>query len=157
MKFKALILIGTSVMILTGCNSEETKEGDVQANKDTETTTEEATTADTTDNEEVETDSASEEYDSGLLNLNETEAGWINSEGELGGNSEYITTGLIDYDPAKQYELSHGAYIAYYSGDSFIKTSQQEFEGPIEQVPEADQIRVSYHSSFEGSINLQEQ
>ncbi|HLR67015.1 MAG TPA: hypothetical protein VK105_07740 [Virgibacillus sp.] len=154
MKLKALILFGTSVMILSGCNSGEDESKNDEANQET---SEESSKGETKGSEKVESDSASKDSDSGLLNLNNTEEGWINFEGELGGNSEYITSGFIEYNPESKYKLSKGGYIAYYSGEDFIKTTQQEFEGPIERVPKADQIRISFHESFEESISLTEQ
>lgn len=96
-----------------------------------------------------------ESNDGGLMDLNNTENGWLNFDGEVGGNTEYRITPRIEYNPDKVYDLNIGAYITYYNGDEFIQTVQQA-EGAIEQVEEADNIRVSYHYTFEDKISLNE-
>src|SRR5699024_3595174 len=90
-----------------------------------------------------------------LLDLKETEKGWINFEGEVGDNAEYRITPKIDYNPDKNYEINIGAYISYYNNDEFIKTIQQA-EGIIEKVEEADSIIVSYHYTFENKMLFKE-
>ena len=99
---------------------------------------------------------AGEGNNSNLIDRNNTEPGWINSKGELGGNHEYATTDFLDYNPDKEYELNQGGYIAYYKGNQFIKMIQEEYASTIENVPEADKIRISYHKSFEDMIKLTE-
>lgn len=104
---------------------------------------------------EQDDDSTSEKSEvDGLIDKSTTETGWINLSGEFGGNPEYLTTAPIDYDPNKQYELNQGGYISYYKGDEFIKTVQEEYANTLEQVPEADHIRISYHKSFDEQIKL---
>lgn len=89
-----------------------------------------------------------------LMNVKNTETGWINFSGELGGNSDYLTTESIKYNPEKEYQLSEGAYISYYEGNEFIKTIQEEFPTNIEQVNRADNIKISFHKSFIDKIQL---
>src|SRR5699024_12401930 len=95
-------------------------------------------------------------HDTGLLDLSDTEEGWLNFEGDVGGNAEYRITPEIEYNPDTDYEINNGAYVTYYNGDEFNKTVQKG-KGTIEQVTEADNIRVSYHSSFGNKIALTEQ
>src|SRR5699024_1844729 len=115
-----------------------------------------ATDTDEDGSEEKDSKSTEQQGNTNLIDKNSTTAGWINSKGELGGNPEYATTDYIEYDPDKEYDLNQGGYIAYYDGDEFIKTVQEEFASTIENVPEADQIRISYHKSFENMIELTE-
>lgn|SRR5699024_7180140 len=152
MKYKTLILIGTSLMILSACNGSDSEEESKTTNIDTEESTENAG-----DNNESEKSASSKAGDSVLIDKEKTESGWINYEGEFGGNIGYLTTGPIEYDPSKQYELSHGGYIAYYNGEEFIETSQMGDGGLIKQVESADNIRISYHDSFNKNINLVKQ
>src|SRR5699024_10929894 len=149
MKFKTLLL-GTSLMVLSACNGDASEEEAETQASDTEETSQEneANTESSKDEESVE--------DGGLIDKESTEQGWINFAGEHGGNPEYLTTDTIEYDPSKQYELSQGAYVAYYSGEEFIETSQMEHGGEIQTVENADNIRISYHKSFNNNINLSE-
>lgn len=160
MKFKTLLLLGTSLMVLSACNGESSdgaEESEENADAKTEETTESSGTSEESSEPSVTEESAeSEVEDGGLLDKSNTEPGWINFAGEHGGNPDYVTTGTIEYDSSKQYELSEGAYIAYYSGEEFIETSQMEHGGPIQQVEGADNIRISYHKSFNKKINLTE-
>src|SRR5699024_4307895 len=103
----------------------------------------------------MESEDKKSQNESGLLNLSNTEKGWINFEGEVGGNTEYRITPKIEYTSDKTYEINTGAYVSYYNGDEFIKTVQQP-EGAIEQVDDADNILVSYHYTFENKISLKE-
>ena len=103
----------------------------------------------------MKSDDKKSQNESGLLNLSNTEKGWINFEGEVGGNTEYRITPKIEYTSDKTYEINTGAYVSYYNGDEFIKTVQQP-EGAIEQVDDADNILVSYHYTFENKISLKE-
>src|SRR5690625_3587021 len=154
MKFKTLLL-GTSLVLLSACNGDGSEE---------EAETEASDTEETSQENEANTESGSGEdtaentvEDGGLINKETTEPGWINFAGELGGNPEYLTTDTIEYDPSKQYELSQGAYVAYYNGEEFIETSQMEHGGEIQTLENADNIRISYHKSFNNKINLSEQ
>ncbi|WP_017548115.1 hypothetical protein [Salinicoccus carnicancri] len=153
MKFKAFLLLGTSLMILSACSGESSEEN---ADAETEETTDSAETSEGS-SETGETKESAEVEDGGLIDKESTEPGWINFGGEHGGNPEYLTTNTIEYDPSKQYELSQGAYVAYYSGEEFIETSQMEHGGEIQTVENADNIRISYHKSFNNKINLSEQ
>src|SRR5699024_9423794 len=145
MKTKKLLLLGVSMMILAGCagESEEVDESSEEGMGTLSAETEESNEAETDSAAESESesteDSAEEEpsHDTGLLDLNDNEEGWINFEGDVGGNNEYRITPKIDYDPNKNYEINNGTYVTYYSGDEFIKTVQQA-EGLIEQVEDAD-------------------
>src|SRR5699024_1109169 len=154
MKLKPLFLLGASLMILSACGNEDSK-GNGTASEDdgmgnvsyeaesgNETGSEETSSGDTESNE----DSVEEtEQNNGLLDLSETENGWINFDGVLGGSYEYRTSQPVEYNPEQNYDLSTGAYIAYFNGDEFIQTVLYNEPTTIEQVPEADNIRVSYH------------
>ena len=166
MKLKPLFLLGASLMILSACGNEDSK-GNGTASEDDgmgtlssesesgdETVSEETSSGDTESNE----DSVEEtEQNNGLLDLSETENGWINFDGVLGGSYEYRTSQPVEYNPEQNYDLSTGAYIAYFNGDEFIQTVLYNEPTTIEQVPEADNIRVSYHNSFESKLALNEQ
>ena len=89
-----------------------------------------------------------------LLEFEGTETGWINFDGEISDNNEYRITTAIEYEPEKDYTLTIGSYISYYSGEEFIKTVQHNPEESVEQVEEADNIKVSYHYTFEDRIEL---
>ena len=164
MKIKKYLLLGIGMLVLAGCNGEsEEANGEAEEGMGTlSAESEEGSDAETdsaTESEKEATDESSEEepsHDTGLLDLNDNEEGWLNFEGEIGGNNEYRITPAIDYDPNKDYEINNGAYVTYYSGEEFIKTVQQS-EGIIEQVEEADNIKVSYHNSFRNKISLTEQ
>lgn len=161
---KKLFLLGASMFILASCGGKPV-ETNGEAEEDMGTLSaesEEGSDAETDSATESETDATEESseeeptHDTGLLDLNDNEEGWLNFEGEIGGNNEYRITPAIDYDSNKDYEINNGAYVTYYSGEEFIKTVQQE-EGLIEQVEEADNIKVSYHNSFRNKISLTEQ
>src|SRR5699024_1254433 len=164
MGIKKYLLLGISMMLLAGCSGEseeangESEEGmgtlSAESEENNEATADNATESDSESTEE----SAEEEptHDTGLLDLSDNEEGWLNFEGGVGRNNEYRMTPAIDYDPNKDYEINNGAYVTYYSGEEFIKTVQQT-EGSIEQVEEADNIKVSYHNSFRNKISLAEQ
>ena len=158
MKFKTLLLLGTSLMVLSACNGESSEETEENADAKTEETAESSGTSEgSSETNKTEEFAESEVENGGLIDKSKTEAGWINFAGEHGGNPDYMTTDTIEYDSSKQYELSQGAYIAYYSGKEFIETSQMEHGGPIQQVEGADNIRISYHKSFNNKIKLTEQ
>ena len=158
MKIKKYLFLGISMLVLAGCSgeseetNEESEEGMGTLSAESEKNNEVKTESESTEESSEEEPS----HDMGLLELNDNEEGWINFEGGVGGNNEYRITPKIDYDPGKNYEINNGAYITYYSGDEFIKTVQQS-GGLIEQVSEADNIRVSYHNSFRNKISLIEQ
>src|SRR5699024_8756867 len=164
MKTKKLLLLGVSMLILAGCGGEaEEANGESEEGMGTLSTESEEGTgseSENAENSESEStgDSSSEEssHDSGLLDLSDNEEGWLNFEGEVSGNTEYRITPEIEYNPDTDYEINNGAYVTYYNGDEFIKTVQQG-EGVIEQVEDADNIRVSYHNSFGNKIALTEQ
>src|SRR5699024_210581 len=164
MKTKKLFLLSISMMILAGCGgeSEETNENSEEGMGTLSAESEEGNKSETdnaTESESESTEESAEEepsHDTGLLDLSDNEEGWVNFEGDVGGNNEYRITPKIDYDPNKNYEINNGAYVTYYSGDEFIKTVQQA-EGLIEQVADADNIQVSYHNSFRNKISLTEQ
>jgi len=99
-------------------------------------------------------DNESFSNDGGLIDLRTTETGLIDFEGHISENSEYLITQSIPYDPDTVYELKEGAYISYYNEDEFIKTVLQNETGEIEQVEGADNIRMSFHKSFEDRISL---
>lgn len=163
MKTKKLFLLGVSMMILAGCSGEsekangETEEGMGTLSAESEEGNE-SESENSTESESEPTDDSNEEpsHDSGLLDLSDTEEGWLNFEGDIGENSEYRITPKIEYNPDTDYKINNGAYVTYYNGDEFIETVQQA-EGVIEQVDEADNIRVSYHNSFGNKISLTEQ
>ena len=158
MKFKTLLLLGTSLMILSACNGESSEETEENADAKTEETAESSgTSEESSKTNETEESVESEVEDGGLIDKSKTESGWINFAGEHGGNPDYMTTDTIEYDSSKQYKLSQGAYIAYYNGEEFIETYQMEHGGPIQQVEGADNIRISYHKSFNNKIKLTEQ
>ena len=160
MKIKNILLLGVSIMILTGCGG-ETDEGSEDGMGTLNTESENTNNIEEDAQEGSEATDLNEEKsevttsDNGLMDLNNTEPGWINFEGILGGSSEYRTTEPIEYDSSQDYELTRGAYIVYYNGDEYIKTVQ-ESEGTIEKVENADNIRVSYHKSFSEVISLTE-
>lgn len=162
MNTKKFFLLGVSMMILAGCGgeSEETNESSEEGMGTLSAESEEVNESESdkaTDHETESTDGGeAPSHDSGILDLSETEEGWLNFEGDVGGNLEYRITPVIEYNPDIDYEINNGAYVTYYSGDEFIKTVQQA-EGVIEQVEEADNIRVSYHNSFGNKIALTEQ
>lgn len=164
MKLKLFFLLITSIIFLYGCseesaeNEEATGEGMGTLSAESEEGNEtEGSPEESSENEDLNDEDTQEtKNDNGLLDLSNTESGWINFEGMLGGSSDYQTTEPIEYDSSKDYELTIGAYIVYYNGDEYIQTVQ-ESEGTIEQVEEADNIRVSYHKSFSESISLDEQ
>jgi len=155
MKFKNLLLFGTSLMVLAACNGNDSETENETPEADSEETTQE--NEENTGSNESEDTAETKVEDGGLINKENTEPGWINFAGEHGGNPEYLTTDIIEYDSSKQYELSEGAYVAYYNGEEFLETSQMEHGGEIQQVENADNIRVSYHKSFNNKINLSEQ
>src|SRR5699024_5215964 len=152
MKFKTLLL-GTSLVVLSACNGDASEEEVGTQASDTEETSQE----NEANTESSKGEESAEVEDGGLIDKESTEQRWINFAGEHGGNAEYLTTDTIEYDPSKQYELSQGAYVAYYSGEEFIETSQMEHGGEIQTVENADNIRISYHKSFNNNINLSEQ
>ncbi|WP_462420199.1 hypothetical protein [Salinicoccus sp. Marseille-QA3877] len=160
MKTTKLFLLGVSMMILAGCGgeSEETNENSEEGMGTLSAETEESNEPEADNTSESEAESTEEDptHDTGLLDLSDNEEGWLNYEGDVGGNNEYRITPKIDYNPNKNYEINKGAYVTYYSGDEFIKTVQQA-EGLIEQVENADNIQVSYHNSFRNTISLSEQ
>lgn len=165
MKIKTFFLLSASLIILSGCGDEEKEtenkgSGESMGTLNPESEEENSTESNESAPDDSEENQESEEkttHDSGLLDLDNTEAGWINFEGELGGNSDYHTTSPVEYNPNQNYVLTKGGYIAYYKSEEFIKTIQQTADEPIEQVQGADSIRVSYHSSFRNSIALNEQ
>ena len=160
MKIKKYLLLGVSMVVLAGCSGEseeangESEEGMGTLSAESEERTE-SESENTKENESESTDDSNEEpsHDSGLLELSENEEGWLNFEGDVGENSEYRITPEIEYNPDTDYEINNGAYVTYYNGDEFIKTVQQA-EGVIEQVEDADNIKVSYHNSFGNKISL---
>lgn len=166
MKLKPFFLLGASLMIMAACGNGGSEEGATEADDDgmgtlssesesgDETASEETSSVDTESNEESIEET---EQNNGLLDLSETETGWINFDGVLGGSYEYRTSQPVEYNPEKDYELSSGAYISYFNGDEFIQTMLYNEPTTIEQVPEADNIRVSYHNSFESKLALNEQ
>lgn len=164
MKIKRYLILSISMMILAGCagESEEVDESSEEGMGTLSAETEEGNETETDNDSESESESTEESaeeepsHDTGLLDLSDNEEGWVNFEGDVGGNNEYRITPKIDYDPNKNYEINNGAYVTYYSGDEFIKTVQQA-EGLIEQVADADNIQVSYHNSFRNKISLTEQ
>ena len=164
MKIKKYLLLGIGMLVLAGCSGDsdeangEAEEGMGTMSAESEVETEEEMDNDTESESETGEESSEEEptHDTGLLDLSDNEEGWINFEGDVGGNNEYRITPVIDYDSNKSYEINKGAYVTYYSGEEFIKTVQQA-EGSIEQVEEADNIKVSYHNSFRNKISLAEQ
>ena|SRR5699024_379252 len=165
MKTKKLLLLGVSMMLLAACSGEseeangESEEGMGTLSAESEEGTEsERESENATDSDSESTDDSYEEssHDSGLLDLSDTEEGWLNFEGDIGENSEYRITPEVDYNPETDYEINNGAYISYYNGDEFIKTVLQNETGAIEQVEEADNIRLSFHNSFEDRISLTE-
>src|SRR5699024_907150 len=142
---KKYLLLGIGMLVLAGCSGEseetsgESEEGMGTLSTESEEGTESEMDSDT-ESESGSAEKSSEEeptHDTGLLDLSDNEEGWINFEGDVGGNNEYRITPAIDYDPKKDYEINNGAYVSYYSGEEFIKTVQQA-EGSIEQVEEAD-------------------
>lgn len=163
MKSKTLFVLGISLMVLSACNgfTEEEEEAESAKTNTEENTESNGSTADDSsenaESTETSDEVSSETVDSGLIDNSNNESGWINFEGQLGGNAKYFTTSPIEYDPSKQYELTEGGYIAYYSGENFIQTVQKERGGTIEQVPEADNIRISYHKTFKDKISLKAQ
>jgi len=164
MKTKKLLLLGVSMMVLAACSGEseeangESEEGVGTLSAESEEGTE-AESENATDNESESTDDSNGDpsHDSGLLDLNDTEEGWLNFEGEVAGNEEYRITPAIEYNPDTDYEINDGAYITYYNGDEFIKTVLQNEAGEIEQVEDADSIRLSFHNSFMDRLSLTEQ
>lgn len=165
MKLKTFFLLGASLMILAGCGGEEeeTKNGEsgeglgtLGSESEEESGNENNDTA-TEDSKKDEESTGEATHDSGLLDLNNTESGWVNFEGNLGGNSDYRTTAPVEYDSNQNYVLTEGGYVAYYNGEEYVKTVQQAADEPIEQVPETDNIRVSYHKSFSNVIALNQQ
>ncbi|SDL33521.1 hypothetical protein SAMN05216216_1446 [Lacicoccus qingdaonensis] len=158
---KKFFLLGVSMFVLAGCGGDseeangESEEG--MGTLDSESEEEIESENDNSTESEEEANNEDSSHDSGLLDLNDTDPGWINYEGERTGSSEYQTTPPVEYDPSLQYEISVGAYIAYFNGDEFIDTVQQGSSGQIEQVEEADTIRVSYHNSFADRISLTEE
>lgn len=164
MGIKKYLLLGISMMLLAGCSGEseeangESEEGMGTLSAESEENNE-ATADNATESESESTEESAEEeptHDTGLLDLSDNEEGWITFDGDVGGNNEYRITPAIDYDPNINYEINNGAYVTYYSGEEFIKTVQQA-EGSIEQVEEADNIKVSYHNTFRNKISLEEQ
>src|SRR5699024_6034338 len=141
MKIKRYLILSISMMILAGYagEAEEVDEsaeegmGTLSAEsaegKETETDNDSESESESTE----ESDEEEPSHDTGLIDLSDNEEGWVNFEGDVGGNNEYRITPKIDYDPNKNYEINNGAYVTYYSGDEFIKTVQQA-EGLIEQV-----------------------
>src|SRR5699024_8766580 len=133
MKIKKYLLLGVSMMILAGCGGEseetngEAEEGmgtlSAESEEGSDAETDRATERGSESNEE----SSEEEptHDTGLLDLSDTEEGWLNFEGDVGGNAEYRITPEIEYNPDTDYEINNGAYVTYYNGDEFIKTVQQ--------------------------------
>src|SRR5699024_12742817 len=120
MKLKTLFLLSTSFVILTGCGNEEEKTDDEKSGESMGTLNPESVEESENDNsnnddtgkkEETENDST---HDSGLLDLNNTETGWINFEGNLGRNSEYITSSTIEYNPNQHFVLTKVGNIVYF-------------------------------------------
>src|SRR5699024_10600314 len=165
MKLKLFFLLITSIIFLYGCseesaeNEEATGEGMGTLSAESEEGNEtEGSPEESSENEDLNDEDTQEtKNDNGLLDLSNTESGWINFEGVLGGSSEYRTSQPVEYNPEQDYELSPGAYISYFNGDEFIQTMLYNEPTTIEQVPEADNIRVSYHNSFESKLALNEQ
>lgn len=161
---KKLLLLGVSMMVLAGCSSDseaangESEEGMGTLSDESEEGTE-AESENATNNESESTDDSNEEpsHESGLLDLSDTEEGWLNFKGEVGSNAEYRITPAIEYNPNSDYEINNGAYVTYYNGDEFIKTVLHDEAGVIEQVDDADSIRLSFHNSFLDRISLTEQ
>lgn len=164
MKLNKFLLLGTIIFILSGCggeaeeSSENSEDGMGTLSSESGEINEEEGNNGAVDNNESENNVDNDESnnDSGLLDLSNTETGWINFEGEMGGNIEYQATQPIEYDSNKDYELNSGAYIAYFNGEEFIQTVNQS-PGVIESVESADNIRLSFHESFSNSISLTEQ
>src|SRR5699024_557065 len=157
MKIKSFVLFSSALLLLTACSDsgeESTDNASDGANtEETSAETSESTSEEnssTSDSEEVD---ASESSSDNLLDIENSEGGWINFSGESKGSPDYKVTPEIEYDPASEYELNIGAYISYFSNGEFLETVQSS-SGPIEQVEDADTIRVSYHNSFEDKIAL---
>lgn len=157
MKFKTFLLLSSTLLFLAACSDEsESSEETTSEDTTTEETSEDNTeSTDETETSEEGTESNSESGEN-LLDIENSEAGWINFAGELKGSPDYRVTPELLYDPSSQYELNIGAYVSYFSNGEFLETVQTS-SGPINQVEGADSIRVSYHNSFEENISLTEQ
>lgn len=155
MNFKDCILIGSAILILTGCSDESDSS---ENNTSQETNIEENSGEINESTEGAETSEGEGKVSNStpqdnMLDLENFEPGWINFEGELKGSPDYRVTPEISYDPASQYKLNIGAYISYFNNGEFIETVQSS-SGSIDQIEGADTIRVSYHKSFTDNISL---
>jgi len=101
--------------------------------------------------------SQNEENTQNLFDKNSLEEGvWINYEGGLSEEDDMVITESIPYDSDNEYILTMGAYVSYYNGDEFIKTSlvTESTAEAIESVDEADNIRLSFNREHLEEINL---
>jgi len=142
MKFRSLLVFGTTLLVLSACSGEDgnNEEETDDNNNLSEETSETKETSNVTNGESV-------------LNLNDSEAGWVNFNGEHAGSIDYRVSPKIEYDSSETYVLNIDAYISYFNDDEFIETKLTS-KGPIESIDNADNIRVSYHKSFEERLTL---
>jgi|SRR5699024_5563538 len=80
----------------------------------------------------------------------------IDYNGQIYDNEKYNITDKIEYNPRKNYSLSHGSYVSYFKNDEHIKTIRYEENVEIDQVKNANHIRISFPKFRGDYISLEE-
>lgn len=139
-----LLAFFSSLLFLVACGNESS---DTSANQNDENASKSSETKQ--ENTEDEESNISKKYDlNSILHDTgiETEERWIQEDGKLAANKEFVVSESIEYDPNNTYNIQLSSYVSYFKDDVFIKTNRHsaDEDREIESVDVANQIKISY-------------